>query len=102
MAGKDEQPNILADPVPTHSRILDTVSGDEPEATELRDVTAAAQGRRASRILSPQQHDPHWYDPVKKFWRHHVRISVPHDDCRDHLGGWCTGSSLLARIVRRD
>lgn len=63
-------------------------SDDELEATELRqlshDLTATLQP--ISHILSPGKPMIHWYDPIRKFWRHQIRISVPHDDCRDHLG----------------
>lgn len=57
---------------------------DDREATELRPVTHGAP--RLSRILSPGTPAQHWYDPVKRYWRHEIRISVPHVDCRDHLG----------------
>lgn len=59
-------------------------SEDEREATELRPVSSERQ--RLSRVLSPGKPPEHWYDPVKRYWRHEIRISVPHVDCRDHLG----------------
>lgn len=63
----------------------DSASDNEREATELRSVTPGA--RRRSRVLSPPAGSKlHRYDPLSKFWRHHVNITVPHDDCRDHLG----------------
>lgn len=74
-----------------HSSQAETESDDEYEATELRDVSPPRQDsaeapRRTSRILSPPQlKEPHWYDPVKRFWRHNVRVTVAHVDCRDHL-----------------
>lgn len=90
MAGESVQRDILPPelPEPTHPRTPETESDDELEATELRDVSATRPGTgvRTSRILSPADHKRHWYDPIARFWRHHVRISVPHDDCRDHLG----------------
>lgn len=89
MAGESVQRDILPPelPEPTHPRTPETESDDELEATELRDVSATRPGTglRTSRILSPADHKRHWYDPIARFWRHHVRISVPHDDCRDHL-----------------
>ena len=54
------------------------------EATELHAVDE--RPRRISRIISSNMPQKHWYDPIKKVWRHHIRISVPHVDCRDHLG----------------
>lgn len=60
-------------------------SADEREATELQHQPA--RSRRGSRILIvPKQTKRRWYDPIVSFWMHHVRISVPHVDCRDHLG----------------
>lgn len=60
-------------------------SDDDREATELRPVVPTA--RPLSRVLSPDTPpQPRWYDPVKRYWRHEIRISVPHVDCRDHLG----------------
>lgn len=72
----------IPEPEPAHLQ-ADTDSDDEREATELRTVT-----RRPGvyRILSPGSTQLRWYDPIKKFWRHHIRLSVPHVDCRDHLG----------------
>lgn len=76
------------EPVHTRSSDPDPESDNEREATELHSVQQS--GRRLSRVLSPPPREKvHWYDPVSKFWRHHVRISVPHDDCRDHLGKAC-------------
>ena len=78
---------------PAHSlERYDTESDDELEATELRQLSQDQLRReierlpRVSHVISPGQPMVHWYDPVKKFWRHSVRISVPHEDCRDHLG----------------
>lgn len=81
-------------PEPAHVReehephaFEELTSDDELEATELRPVRAVEdQLPRLSHILSPGKPQLHWYDPVKKYWRHHIRISVPHEDCRDHLG----------------
>ncbi|KAK4973188.1 hypothetical protein LTR66_011248 [Elasticomyces elasticus] len=71
---------------------------DEREATELGQV-AEAHGRASGisgdagvtnapgslRGSHVQLHVPHWYDPIKKFWKHQIQLSLPHDDCRDHL-----------------
>lgn len=84
-----EQAVPVPEPEPAHTRRsdADSDSDDEREATELRDVSPGH--RWHSRALTPPSAELHWYDPVKKFWRHHVRITVPHDDCRDHLGKPC-------------
>ncbi|WPH01701.1 Hypothetical protein R9X50_00455300 [Acrodontium crateriforme] len=58
-------------------------SDDELEATELRNVLSYISANRTlnSSVLRTQR----WYDPIRRFWKHHVRISVPHVECRDHL-----------------
>lgn len=87
--------HTVPEPQPAHTRRSDaeTDSDNEREATELRSVPSRQQsGRQNSRILSSPPSistTSHWYDPVRKFWRHCVIISVPHDDCRDHLGKAC-------------
>ena len=75
----------------------DSASDNEREATELRNVTPGQSARRRSRVLSPSISSKlHWYDPFSKYWRHNVNITVPHDDCRDHLG---KASVLLCACV---
>lgn len=59
-------------------------SDDELEATELRLVDNDKP--RLSRVITPDKPMVRWYDPFRRFWRHQIRISVPHVDCRDHLG----------------
>ena len=79
--------DVVPEPEPAHLGDADSASDNEREATELRSVTPA--GRRRSRVLSPPASSKlHWYNNsvLSKFWRHHVNITVPHDDCRDHLG----------------
>ena len=75
---------------PQLAHIREEYQSDEEllEATELRPVSCDVKDSRLSlsRVLSPGRPRIHWYDPVKKFWRHNIRISVPHEDCRDHLG----------------
>jgi hypothetical protein len=91
----------VPEPQPAHTRRsdADTESDNEREATELRSVSSLHQsGRQNSRILSSPpalSSDSHWYDPVGKFWRHNIKISVPHDDCRDHLGKACVPCRCL-------
>lgn len=81
---RDSQDAIL-EPEPAlvrrHSQ-APTESDDELEATELRDVP----NRPVSRVITKERPPLHWYDPIRKTWRHNIRISVPHVDCRDHLG----------------
>lgn len=80
--------DVIQRPEPAHSiERYETDSDDELEATELRELDEETERLpRLSHVISPHKPMIHWYDPVKKFWRHYVRISVPHDDCRDHLG----------------
>ncbi|KAK5131305.1 hypothetical protein LTR08_001144 [Meristemomyces frigidus] len=75
-------------------------SEDEREATELHAVDEQQPGsRRMLRIVSPRKLQSHWYDPVKKLWMHHIRISVPHVDCRDHLANERTYLGYLRTSV---
>ena len=65
----------------------ETDSDSELEATELRRLSRDVHGtlQPISHILSPGKPIVHWYDHIRRLWRHYIRISVPHDDCRDHL-----------------
>jgi hypothetical protein len=84
--------DVVPEPEPAHTRDLgrpdtDSASDNGREATELRSVTPGQSALRRSRVLSPPASSKsHWYDGVSRHWRHHVNITVPHDDCRDHLG----------------
>ncbi|KAH9827081.1 hypothetical protein Tdes44962_MAKER09831 [Teratosphaeria destructans] len=73
------------EPAYTTGERPETASDDEREATELHGIKPHDETRRISRIISPDEPTVNRWDPVRRFWRHHVRISVPHDDCRDHL-----------------
>jgi hypothetical protein len=83
---------VIQRPEPAHSpphslERYETESDDELEATELRQLSQEIERLPpVSHIISPGKPMVHWYDPIRKFWRHEVRISVPHEDCRDHLG----------------
>lgn len=82
---------VINEPAPAHIPLdqYDTESDDgDREATELRTIDPNAQRPRVSRVLSNERPVEHWYDHVRKAWRHQIRISVPHVDCRDHLGRW--------------
>jgi hypothetical protein len=87
--------DVVQRPEPAHSpphslERYETESDDELEATELRQLSQEIERLPpVSHVISPGQPMIHWYDPVRKFWRHEVRISVPHEDCRDHLGESC-------------
>ncbi|RMX77742.1 hypothetical protein D0869_09637 [Hortaea werneckii] len=61
-------------------------SDNEREATELQNIAEQHPPRHVTTTTTttpgrPQQ----WYAGVKNLWRHHIRLSVPHADCRDHL-----------------
>lgn len=77
--------STVHEPEPAHIDEARHQSDDELEATELRPVVRCDKPR-LSRVITPGQPMVHWYDPFKRFWRHEIRVSVPHDDCRDHLG----------------
>ncbi len=87
----------LHEPEPTHRHDSQHISDDELEATELRHMRGDKP--RLSRVLTPGKPMLHWYDPLKRLWRHHIRMSVPHDDCRDHLGEWTFSRARLALPV---
>jgi hypothetical protein len=80
--------DVIQRPEPVHGiEQYETDSDNELEATELRHLSQEVERLpRLSHVISPGKPMVYWYDPIKKFWRHEVRISVPHDDCRDHLG----------------
>ncbi|KAI6789421.1 hypothetical protein KC360_g1878 [Hortaea werneckii] len=78
-----------AEPIPeppeaVHPRPTDieNESDDEREATELHTI---AEQRRARHITTTPGRSQQWHDDIKRVWRHHIRLSVPHADCRDHL-----------------
>jgi hypothetical protein len=52
------------------------------EATELTIYHSAATNTSSSTEGQYQGR----YGPLKKFWRSHVSLRVPHVKCRDHLG----------------
>lgn len=107
---EDRPPNVtsgdpIPEPEPAHVAptlaTAKTLNGHGPaetsederelEATELRPVrqqqnAKSQKPKTISRVLSPGRPVLHWYDPIRKLWRHQIRLSVPHVDCRDHLG----------------
>ena len=74
-------------PEPVHLQPTNA-SGEELAPTEHgHDGEGSVNSRpRVSRIVTSGKVSEHWYDRVKKFWRHQVRVAVPHVDCRDHYG----------------
>ncbi|KAK3636449.1 hypothetical protein LTR56_014236 [Elasticomyces elasticus] len=77
-------------PEPEEAHIRDDAStlhdrpDDEREAFDLH-TSGERTKRRVSRVISPGNAMRAWHDPLRKLWRHHIRLSVPHVDCRDHL-----------------
>lgn len=105
-SSKDPDPTPIDEPEPAHIRGGQDHhdSDDEIEATELRSVSErGSKPRRLSRIISPGKPKLHWHDPFRKLWRHHIRIAVPHVDCRDHLGKCAVRkvSTVAGRLVVR-
>lgn len=100
--------DVIDVPEPAHSlERHPTESDDELEATELRQLGAEPERPARptlSHVISPGKPMIHWWDPVKKFWRHQVRITVPHVDCRDHLGECMINAACIfygARAISR-
>ncbi|EGP87391.1 uncharacterized protein MYCGRDRAFT_93582 [Zymoseptoria tritici IPO323] len=75
----------IPEPEPAHLHSGDS-SDDEREATELRDVWRPAVRRNVR--------PAHWYDGLQRWWKRNVYLSVPHVDCRDHLGYLRTSLAL--------
>ncbi|KAI7512867.1 hypothetical protein KC347_g2152 [Hortaea werneckii] len=78
-----------AEPIPeppeaVHPRPIDVEneSDDEREATALHTI---AEQRRARHVTTTPGTSQQWLADIKRLWRHHIRLSVPHADCRDHL-----------------
>lgn len=92
MEGRTAEP-ITEPPEAVHPRPneAENESDNEREATELQNIAEQHPPRHVTTTTTtttpgrPQQ----WYAGVKNLWRHHIRLSVPHADCRDHLGRIC-------------
>lgn len=83
--------HAIPEPEPAHIQDHDGVPEDEREAIDLHTPAQRKAGkqRRESRVLSPNRSRTYGGTlgkEVAKVWRHGVAISVPHVDCRDHLG----------------
>ena len=68
----------IPEPDPVH------IPDDGREAIDLPRVATTESRQENISNSGTTAHDCH--DPVRKFWRNHVRLSLPHVDCRDHLG----------------
>jgi len=85
----------------------DEVDDYEREATELgiycdisatdsrpdEDDSAILPGQRRSRLQIPRT--ARWHDPMIAIWKHYVVLTVPHNECRDHLANERTHLSYL-------
>ncbi|GAB1727625.1 hypothetical protein NU195Hw_g4700t1 [Hortaea werneckii] len=83
MDGRPAEP-IPEPPEAVHPRPNDAEneSDHEREATELRTMAEPHRTRQVTMTPGkPQQ----WHAGIKRLWRHNIRLSVPHADCRDHL-----------------
>ncbi|KAI7167469.1 hypothetical protein KC316_g11932 [Hortaea werneckii] len=83
MEGRAAAP-ILEPPDAVHPRPnhVENESDNEREATELHTIAEQHQTRRVTTGPGrPQQ----WDAGIRNLWRQHIRLSVPHVDCRDHL-----------------
>ncbi|KAI6814229.1 hypothetical protein KC332_g8019 [Hortaea werneckii] len=83
MEDRSSEP-ISKPPEAVHPRPTDieNESDNEREATELHTI---AEQHRARLVTAGPGRPQRWHDDIKRVWRHHVRLSVPHADCRDHL-----------------
>ena len=69
----------------------DEADNNEREATELHGIRNPTV-RSDTHIVNPDRPvRRYWYDPARRLWRNNIQISVPHVDCRDHLGGFPFG-----------
>jgi hypothetical protein len=73
----------LQEPLATHRRHDDISSSEDGEQREATELDDASEFRRVVIQRHPRQG---FFGTVQRFWRSSVRLSVPHVDCRDHLG----------------
>jgi hypothetical protein len=66
------------------------------ESTQPDDPGASEAGARSTRS---SVREPHWYDPVTKFWRTHISLSIDEGAHRDHLGTSPTLYFLYATLT---
>ena len=69
-------PAAAEDSVPPTAKVVNR------EATELEPYHSAATDTSTRTMIQYQGH----FEPLKKFWRRQVSLTVPHVKCRDHLG----------------
>ncbi|KAI6857008.1 hypothetical protein KC338_g8237 [Hortaea werneckii] len=86
MEGRAAEP-ITEPPEAVHPRPNDVEneSDNEREATELQNIAGQHAPRRMTTATTPPGRPQQWHAGLKKLWGHHIRLSVPHADCRDHL-----------------
>jgi uncharacterized membrane protein YidH (DUF202 family) len=67
--------------------ILEELTPQSPDTTN-RDATELTINHSAATNTSSSTKSQYQgrFGPVKKFWRSHVSLRVPHINCRDHLG----------------
>jgi hypothetical protein len=70
-------------PLATHRRHDDVSSSEDDDQREATELGDASDFRRVVVKRLPRSG---LAGKVRRFWRSSVRLSVPHVDCRDHLG----------------
>lgn len=99
-AASQKSEHVIPEPETAHTpHTSGDYEDDDREATELRDARHPITRIPISRLNRPQPTPPRWYDPIRKFWRHQVRTTVPHDDCRDHFANERTFLAYLRTSV---
>ncbi|KAI6826235.1 hypothetical protein KC340_g10362 [Hortaea werneckii] len=83
MEGRTAEP-IPEPPEAVHPRPnnAENESDNEREATELHTI---AEQHRTRQVTTSPGRPQEWHADIKRLWRHHIRLSIPHVDCRDHL-----------------
>lgn len=66
-------------------RILQTSSSQEALNFDAQEVTQPDEAARAGRGAPVAVHRD-GKSRLQRWWQRHVRLSIPHDDCRDHFG----------------
>jgi hypothetical protein len=86
-----------------NASLLDTIASQEhirrasSNLSTQPDVPgASATGAQSTRS---SVREPHWYDPVTKFWRTHISLSIDEGAHRDHLGTSPTLYFLYATLT---
>lgn len=94
-AASPEVDTEFEEPPPPPSHNLPLQERDQLQATELAQVRSNYQRASSNRLQGTGNPNmpKRSTNPVallvynvKKFWRHQISITVPHEACRDHLG----------------